>query len=208
MSRDHLFDPQAPYCIDYGVAKLTERGGRYRITIPKTNNNQLYGSHLLWECMAWEGHNTQSSVGNGRACTFPHSQFLQWKWRHSGGGPGALYCHTSSKGHRQHQRPLTHQSNMIRKRVAPVDDGQGSLIWPLSPILNNFRVEKFAERAGDNDLQYQNQTTNNCMACICYGNAWRGRDANIMGCKIMWAPRSSIIAIHLGIWRWQPGPQY
>ena len=41
---------------------------------------------------------------------------------------GALYDHTSSNGHRQHQGLSTQQSNRLRERVAPVDDGQGSFI--------------------------------------------------------------------------------
>ena len=51
--RDHLYDPHAPYCINFGFAKLAERGGRYCIAISIKQNNKQKGSHSLRDCMAW-----------------------------------------------------------------------------------------------------------------------------------------------------------
>ena len=70
---------------------------------------------------------------------------------------GALDCCLSSKGTRQHQGSLMQQSNRLWERVVPVGDGQGSFIWPISPILHQLRDCKICW-AGQEIL---NETTKN-----------------------------------------------
>ena len=78
--------------------------------------------------MGMHGVGGIQSSGNGRACTLPTLNFCNKNGGTSGVARGALDGYTSSKGHRQHQGSLTQQSNRLRERVAPVDDGQGSFI--------------------------------------------------------------------------------
>jgi hypothetical protein len=55
--------------MNFGIAKMAEWGGKYWDTILKTNNNQLHGSHSLWECMAWDGRNHQGMEEHVRSST-------------------------------------------------------------------------------------------------------------------------------------------
>ena len=92
LGRDHLFDPKVPFCMNLGIAKLAEEGGRYWINISKKIQQSTE-----WGSFAYGVHGVAEMIHCGMDM-HANSTILEYCNKHGGTAEMAraiILCFTS-----------------------------------------------------------------------------------------------------------------